>query len=142
MSETETTINSESMSDRLAITRGTMNLFESWGLRTEEMMALLDLQGKARHFAQYRYNTPFPDEPGLMRRIEYLVRIDEALRTTYPTNPTMGKRWLRQRNHKFNRHSPLAMMLGDGERGLAYVLSRLDCTYAWEQSGSTPAASY
>lgn len=142
MSETETTIGSESTSDRLAITRGTMNLFESWGLRTEEMMALLDLQGKARHFAQYRYNTPFPDQPGLMRRIEYLVRIDEALRTTYPTNPTMGKRWLRQRNHKFNRHSPLAMMLGDGERGLAYVLSRLDCTYAWEQSGSTPSESY
>jgi hypothetical protein len=138
MSETESTIDSHSMSDRLAITRGTMNLFESWGLHTEEMMALLNLQGKARHFAQYRYSTPFPDEPGLMRRIEYLVRIDEALRTTYPTNPTMGKRWLRQRNHKFNRHSPLAMMLGDGERGLAYVLSRLDCTYAWEQSGSTP----
>lgn len=142
MSETESTTNSQSMTDRLAITRGTMNLFESWGLHTEEMMALLNLQGKARHFAQYRFNTPFPDEPGLMRRIEYLVRIDEALRTTYPTNPTMGKRWLRQRNHKFNRHSPLAMMLDDGERGLAYVLSRLDCTYAWEQSGSTPAEAH
>jgi hypothetical protein len=139
MSETDTTISSQTMSDRLAITRGTMNMFESWGLQTEEMMALLNLEGKARHFAQYRYNTPFPDEPGLMRRIEYLVRIDDALRTTYPTNPTMGKRWLRQRNHKFNRHSPLAMMIGDGERGLAYVLSRLDCTYAWEQSGSTPS---
>ena len=142
MSETESTTIDPSMTDRLAITRGTMNLFESWGLHTEEMMALLNLQGKARHFAQYRYNTPFPDEPGLMRRIEYLVRIDEALRTTYPTNPTMGKRWLRQRNHKFNRHSPLAMMMDDGERGLAYVLSRLDCTYAWEQSGSTPSEAH
>jgi hypothetical protein len=136
MSETQTSSNDHSMTDRLAITQGTMNLFESWGLHTEEMMALLNLQGKARHFAQYRYNKPFPDEPGLMRRIEYLVRIDEALRTTYPTNPTMGKRWLRQRNHKFNRLSPLAMMLGDGERGLVYVLSRLDCTFAWDQSGS------
>jgi hypothetical protein len=136
MSETQTSNNEHSMTDRLAITQGTMNLFESWGLHTEEMMALLNLQGKARHFAQYRYNKPFPDEPGLMRRIEYLVRIDEALRTTYPTNPTMGKRWLRQRNHKFNRLSPLAMMLGDGERGLVYVLSRLDCTFAWDQSGS------
>jgi hypothetical protein len=136
MSETQISSNDHSMTDRLAITQGTMNLFESWGLHTEEMMALLNLQGKARHFAQYRYNKPFPDEPGLMRRIEYLVRIDEALRTTYPTNPTMGKRWLRQRNHKFNRLSPLAMMLDDGERGLVYVLSRLDCTFAWDQSGS------
>ena len=138
MSERETSSGGHSLTDRLAITRGTMNLFESWGLRTEEMMALLDLKGRARSFAKYRYNTPFPDEPGLMKRIEYLVRIDEALRTTYPTNPGMGKRWLRQRNHKFNRHSPLAMMMDDGERGLIYVLCRLDCTFAWDQSGSKP----
>lgn len=139
MSETEQSTTEKSASDRLAITRGTMNLLESWGLHADEMMALLNMQGKPRHFTQYRYNTPFPDEPGLMRRIEYLVRIDEALRTTYPTNPTMGKRWLRQRNQKFNRHSPLSMMIDDGERGLAYVLSRLDCTYAWDQSGSKPS---
>ncbi|MCU7842760.1 MAG: MbcA/ParS/Xre antitoxin family protein [Candidatus Thiodiazotropha sp. (ex Monitilora ramsayi)] len=139
MSDSEQAVTEKSASDQLAITRGTMNLLESWGLHAEEMMALLNMQGKPRHFTQYRYNTPFPDEPGLMRRIEYLVRIDEALRTTYPTNPTMGKRWLRQRNQKFNRHSPLSMMIDDGERGLAYVLSRLDCTYAWDQSGSKPS---
>jgi hypothetical protein len=138
MSETAEGFEKRSNSDRLAITRGTMNLMESWGLHADEMMALLKMDGKPRHLAKYRYNTPFPNEPALMRRIEYLVRIDDALRTTYPTNPTMGKRWLRQRNHKFNRHTPLAMMMDDGEQGLAYVLSRLDCTYAWEQSGSTP----
>ena len=138
MSENNQSTTDHSVSDRLAITRGTMNLFESWGLRTEEMMALLDMDDKARHFAQYRYSKPFPDEPGLMRRIEYLVRIDDALRTTYPTNPTMGKRWLRQRSHKFNKRSPLSMMIDDGERGLIYVLSRLDCTFAWDQSGSKP----
>ncbi|PVV10652.1 MAG: hypothetical protein B6D72_12010 [gamma proteobacterium symbiont of Ctena orbiculata] len=115
-----------------------MNMFESWGLQAEEIMALLDMQGKARHLSQYRYNKPLPDSPDIMRRVEYLVRIDDALRTTYPTNPNMGKRWLRQRNHKFNRHSPLSMMIGDGEQGMIYVLSRLDCTFAWDQSGSTP----
>lgn len=126
------------MHDRLAITRGVMNMFESWGLRAEEIMALLDMQGKARHLSQYRYNKPLPDNPEIMRRVEYLVRIDDALRTTYPTNPSMGKRWLRQRNHKFNKHSPLSMMIGDGEQGMIYVLSRLDCTFAWDQSGSKP----
>ena len=138
MSERPQTDSGPQMAERLAITRGTVNLLESWGLRTEEMMVLLDLRGKSRHFAQYRYNTPFPDEPGLMRRIEYLVRIDDALRTTYPTHPSMGKRWLRQRNHKFNRRSPLSMMMDEGERGLVYVLARLDCTFAWDQSGSKP----
>jgi hypothetical protein len=136
MSETAQTSSEQKMANRLAITRGTMNLFESWGLETEEMMALLDMQGKPRHFTQYRFSKPFPNEPALMRRIEYLIRIDDALRTTYPTNPTMGKRWLRQRSHKFNKLSPLSMMIGDGETGLIYVLSRLDCTFAWDQSGS------
>ncbi|MET0070002.1 MAG: DUF2384 domain-containing protein [Candidatus Thiodiazotropha sp.] len=139
MTTTEQRTANPELSDRIAITRGVMNMFESWGLHAEEIMALLDMQGKARHLAQYRYNKPLPDSPDIMRRVEYLVRIDDALRTTYPTNPNMGKRWLRQRNHKFNRHSPLSMMIGDGEQGMIYVLSRLDCTFAWEQSGSTPS---
>ncbi|MCU7904661.1 MAG: MbcA/ParS/Xre antitoxin family protein [Candidatus Thiodiazotropha sp. (ex Epidulcina cf. delphinae)] len=127
-----------SMNDRLDITRGVMKLFASWGLHSDEMMTLLDMPGKARHFAKYRDNKPLPDSPDIMKRIEYLVRIDDALRTSYPTNPAMGKRWLRQRSHKFDKHSPLSMMMGDGEQGMIYVLSRLDCTFAWDQSGSMP----
>ncbi|MCU7805887.1 MAG: MbcA/ParS/Xre antitoxin family protein [Candidatus Thiodiazotropha sp. (ex Lucinoma borealis)] len=126
------------INDRLDITRGVMSMLDSWGLHSDEMMALLDMPGKARHFAQYRYNKPLPDTPDIMKRVEYLIRIDDALRTSYPTNPSMGKRWLRQRSHKFNKHSPLSMMMGDGEQGMIYVLSRLDCTFAWDQSGSKP----
>ncbi|MCU7838603.1 MAG: MbcA/ParS/Xre antitoxin family protein [Candidatus Thiodiazotropha sp. (ex Lucinoma annulata)] len=126
------------INDRLDITRGVMSMLDSWGLHSDEMMALLDMPGKARHFAQYRYNKPLPDSPDIMKRVEYLIRIDDALRTSYPTNPSMGKRWLRQRSHKFNKHSPLSMMMGDGEQGMIYVLSRLDCTFAWDQSGSKP----
>ncbi|MEL0585103.1 MAG: DUF2384 domain-containing protein [Candidatus Thiodiazotropha sp. (ex. Lucinoma kazani)] len=126
------------INDRLDITRGVMSMLDSWGLHSDEMMALLDMPGKARHFAQYRYNKPLPDSPDIMKRVEYLIRIDDALRTSYPTNPSMGKRWLRQRSHKFNKQSPLSMMLGDGEQGMIYVLSRLDCTFAWNQSGSKP----
>jgi hypothetical protein len=130
---------STSINDRLAVTRGVMNLFDSWGLHTDEMMSLLDIDGKARHMAQYRYNRPLPDDPLIMKRIDYLVRINDALRTTYPTNPGMGKRWLRQRSHLFNQRSPLSMMMGDGEQGMIYVLCRLDCTFAWDQSGSKPS---
>jgi hypothetical protein len=129
---------SRTLDDRLSLTRNAMDMFDSWGLRADEIMALLDLPGKTRHFAQYRFNKPFPDNPEIMRRVEYLVHIDDALRTTYPTSPGMGKRWLRQRNHKFNRHSPLSMMIGEGEQGMVYVLCRLDCTFAWDLSGSRP----
>jgi hypothetical protein len=130
---------STSITDRLAITRGVMNLFDSWGLHMDEMMSLLNINGKARHMAQYRHNRPFPDDPRVMKRIDYLVRINDALRTTYPTNPWMGKRWLRQRSRLFNQRSPLSMMMGDGEQGMIYVLCRLDCTFAWDQSGSKPS---
>jgi hypothetical protein len=139
MNQSKTPVDIRAHADRMAITRGVMNLFDNWGLHAEEMMALLNLQGKARHFSQYRHNKPFPDEPGLLRRIEYLVRIDEALRTTYPAHPNMGRQWLRQCSGKFNHRSPLVMMMDEGEQGLIYVLSRLDCTFAWDQSGSRPS---
>ena len=128
-----------SREDMLAITHGVMNLFDSWGLRPEEAMALLNMEGKARHFVRYRHDTPFPDDPELMKRIDYLIRIGDALRTTYPTNPSMGKRWLRQSSQKFRRRSPLSTMIDDGERGLVNVLCHLDCTFAWDLSGSKPS---
>jgi hypothetical protein len=99
-------------------------------------MALLNMQGKPRHFIQYRKDTPFPEDPQLMKRVEYLIKIDAALRTTYPTNPNMGKRWLRQASSKFQQRTPLSMMIGEGEKGLVNVLCHLDCTYAWDMTGS------
>lgn len=139
MSETERSGAGLSMDDRMAITRGVMNLFDNWGLKNEESMALLDMEGKARHFVQYRHDKPFPEDPHLMKRVEYLIKIDAALRTTYPTNPNMGKLWLRKASPKFRRRSPLSMMIGEGEKGLVNVLCHLDCTVAWDMSGSKPS---
>jgi hypothetical protein len=136
MSESESAISHLSMEDRLAITRGVMNLFDNWGLRAEESMALLNMEGKPRHFVQYRHDKPLPDDPQLMKRVEYLIKIDAALRTTYPTNPAMGKRWLRQASKKLQKRTPLSLMIGEGEKGLVNVLCQLDCSYAWDLSGS------
>jgi len=85
---------------------------------------------------QFRQDTPFPDDPQILKRIEYLIRIGDALRTTYPANPSIGKRWLRQPSPKFQKRSPLSIMLGEGEQGLIQVLCHLDCTFAWDLSGS------
>jgi len=136
MTEAKQTDSHLSLEDRLAITRGVMNLFDSWGLRAEESMALLNLDGKPRQLVQYRHDKPFPEDPQLMKRVEYLIKIDAALRTTYPTNPNMGKRWLRQSSSKFQKRTPLATMIGEGEKGLVNVLCHLDCTFAWDMSGS------
>ena len=111
MTESNQTGKSLSLEDRLAITRGVMNLFDTWGLGAEESMALLNLEGKPRQMVQYRHDKPFPEDPQLMKRVEYLIKIDAALRTTYPTNPSMGKRWLRQTSNKFQQRTPLALMM-------------------------------
>jgi len=139
MSETAQHGNGLSLEDRLALTRGVMNLFDSWGLRNEESMALLNMEGKARHFVQYRHDKALPEDPQLMKRVEYLIKIDAALRTTYPTNPNMGKLWLRKVSPKFQKRSPLSLMIGEGEKGLVHILCHLDCTFAWDMSGSKPS---
>ncbi|EGW54326.1 hypothetical protein QQ73_05160 [Candidatus Endoriftia persephone str. Guaymas] len=135
MTENKTAEFEMSLNDRLDMTQSVLNMLESWGLRAEEMMALLSVEGKPRHFMRYRQDTPFPHTPELMTRIEYLVRIDDALRTTYPGNPQIGRRWFRQANHKLSRRTPLSVML-DGEKGMVSVLCHLDCTFAWDMSGS------
>ena len=124
--------------ERLLLTRDTMHLLDDWGLQTREMMAVLDMPEtvKVRSFGRFRDDTPFPDEPQVIKRIHYLLRIADALRTTYPTNPQMRNRWMRQANRRFGRRTPLATILEGGESGLIAVLAQLDCTYAWDLTGS------
>ena len=69
-------------------------------------------------------------------RIEHVVSIADALRTTYPLNPRMASRWVRQAHRRFGRRSPLAIIMRDGESGLIAVLSELDCTFSWDLTGS------
>lgn len=124
--------------ERVALTRSTMQLLDDWGLQGREMLAVLDLPDsiKARGLAKYREDTPFPEDPRVMKRIGFLLRISEALRTTFPTNPQMRARWMRQANRHFGRRPPLAVILESGESGLVSVLAHLDCTYAWDLTGS------
>jgi hypothetical protein len=43
---------------------------------------------------------------------------------------------VRRGNRQFGRKAPLAVMVEDGESGLIAVLSHLDCTFAWDLTGS------
>lgn len=123
------------------ITRAVMNLMDSWRLETREMQSLLAMPAtiRARTFNKFREGgATFPDEPEVLRRAQYLIRIADALRTTYPRNPRMGERWIRQRHRRFGSRTPLAMILDDGEAGMIAVLSELDCTFSWDLTGSRP----
>lgn len=123
------------------ITRAVINLMDSWGLETREMQAILSLPDsvRARAFNKYREgDAVLPDEPEVLRRAQYLIRIADALRTTYPLNPRMGERWIRQRHRRFGKRTPLSIILDDGEGGMIAVLSELDCTFSWDLTGSKP----
>lgn len=121
------------------LTRAVMQLLDGWRLETKEMQEILCMPSnvRARTFHKFREGQQaFPDDPSVLRRSHYLLRIADALRTTYPRNPEMGGRWLRQGHRRFGKRTPLSIILEGGEGGLIAVLSELDCTFSWDLTGS------
>jgi hypothetical protein len=122
------------------VTIAVMNLLDSWQLDSAEIRGVLALPDKTRGRALNKYrdgDDVFPEDPAVLRRARYLLRIADALRTTYPLNPRMAGRWVRQGHRRFGRRSPLSIILNDGESGMIAVLSELDCTFSWDLTGST-----
>ena len=119
--------------DQLALTQAVMAILDSWGLPAEAQMMLLNLPKgtPSRVLRKYREHTPFPDDLAVMQRLEQIVGIADALRTSYPHNPAMGTMWLQQRNNRFQDRAPLAVMVDDGMEGLLAVRMHLDCSYDW-----------
>jgi hypothetical protein len=126
------------LDERLSLTRRTMRILEDWGLAARDIAGILQLPEaiKARHIGRFRDQEAFPDDPAVNRRLVYLARIDAALHTYFPRNPEMRKLWVRRANKQFGRRAPVAVMVEDGESGLISVLSHLDCTFAWDLTGS------
>ena len=126
------------------ITQAVMGLLDSWKLDTREIQAVLSLQQtvRARALNNFRAGSDvLPDDPGVLRRAGYLLRISDALRTAYPMNPRMSGRWVRQGHRRFGRRTPLSIILSDGESGMIAVLAELDCTFSWDLTGSTATSS-
>jgi len=126
------------LDERLSLTRRTMDLLEGWGLAARDITVILQLPEsvKARNIVRFRAEEAFPNEPQVNRRVAYLMRIEEALHTYFPRNPEMRSLWVKRGNKQFGRRAPIAVMVEDGESGLISVLSHLDCTFAWDLTGS------
>ncbi|QGU33641.1 DUF2384 domain-containing protein [Thermochromatium tepidum] len=126
------------LDERLLLTRRTMQLLEDWGVAARDILDLLQLPEtiKVRHIGRFHDQEAFPDDPAVNRRLAYLNRIEQALHTYFPRNPEMRKLWVRRANKQFGHRAPVAVMIEDGESGLISVLSHLDCTFAWDLTGS------
>ena len=131
-------MNELTLDERLSLTRRTMDLLEGWGLAARDITVILQLPEsvKARNIVRFREEEAFPNEPQVNRRVAYLMRIEEALHTYFPRNPEMRNLWVKRGNKQFGRRAPIAVMVEDGESGLISVLSHLDCTFAWDLTGS------
>jgi len=123
--------------DRQELTRGILDMLDDWDIPAQDQLILLGLENvPAREVRRLRDSRPLPDEPEIMQRVEHLISIADALRTTYPFSKRMGKLWMHKPNRKFRQRTPAATMVEDGIVGLISVRSYLDCSYSWDISGS------
>lgn len=127
-----------SLEERRMMTRHIMAMLEGWGLSATDITRILALPEsvKPRTVARFRDDEAFPDDVNVNRRCSYLLRIEQALTTYFPRNPEMRNLWVRRGNKQFGRKAPLAVMVEEGDPGLVSVLSHLDCTFAWDLTGS------
>lgn len=122
--------------ERTVLTNTTMALLDDWGLGAADIINVLGLPSSTRfrQLEHYRRDTPFPSDEQIMLRIEHLIGIADALRTTYPLNARIGVVWMRKPHRRLAQRTPLTVIVEDGLDGLRSVRAELDCAYSWECS--------
>ena len=116
-----------------------MALLDSWGTNGEQKIIILGLPSdvRLRKLERYRRDEAFPDVDSVNEHLKHIVGIADALRTTFPRNLEMGSRWLQQPHKRFENKTPMELILSKGLAGLIQVRSQLDCSFAWNASGSS-----
>jgi len=129
----EKMINSMSEADYSSLTQSIMVILDDWELNTVEQLSVLNLPEKTptRSLRKYRDGKAFPKTAEVIERLEHIIGIFEALRTSYPHNNQMAKIWMKKCNKHFVERPPLAVICEDGLHGLVKVRAHLDCTFDW-----------
>lgn len=127
---------SMTLDEQISLTTRIMDILDGWGMSAAEIISLLALPEKTptRALRRYRDNTPFPVSEELNERIEHIIGITDALRTSYPHNPQMGKMWIRQRSKKLQNQIPLQIIVENGLEGVVEIRKHLDCSYDWHKN--------
>jgi hypothetical protein len=122
--------------EQITLTISIMGILDGWGMSAAEIISLLALPEKTptRALRRYRENTSFPVTAEVEERIEHILGITDALRTSYPHNPQMGKMWIRQRSKKLQNQIPLQIIVENGLSGIIEIRKHLDCSYDWHKN--------
>lgn len=113
-----------------------IQLLDAWEIDAARQIVLLSLPEKTplRAIRKYRKNSPFPESDELNKKVEHIIGIADALRTTYPRNSQMGAQWMNKPHRRLNGQTPVRVMFEQGLKGFVAVRSQLDCAFAWEDS--------
>lgn len=124
-----------SKEDMLSLTQGVMAYIDGWKLSSEQALALLGLSkaSKTRHLNSFRMgDRAFPETDDLLIRIDHIIGIADALRTTFPFSDKMRLLWLRKPHRRFQKNTPLAIIMSDDTpNGLMKVRMEVDCNYGY-----------
>ncbi len=132
-----------SKEEMLDITSRVVNYLDQWQLNPEEVMDILGISDvKPRHLPKYRkMDTALPQTDEVFSRIDHIVGIADALRTTYPFSDKMRVMWLRKPHRRFRKNTPLSVILKEGVNGLMRVRVEVDCAYGWAIGDAMNAAA-
>lgn len=124
-----------SQEDLQNLTQGVMAIIDGWNISAEQTLALLGIgkEGKKRHMQSYRMGErAFPKTDELLIRIDHIIGIADALRTTFPFSDKMRILWLRKPHRRFKKNTPLNVILtDDSANGLLKVRMEVDCAYGY-----------
>jgi uncharacterized protein (DUF2384 family) len=122
--------------DRIKLGRMVINVLDEWDITGSDQITILALpEGMpARKLQRYQDDTPLPDDPVVLKRVEHLLGIADALRTTFPRNASIGLLWLKQPCKRLRKRRPIEIMVEDGLNGLIAVRTHLDCSFGWSES--------
>jgi len=104
--------------------RAVFLIFEAWGLRPEEAMALLGQPARST-FYKWRQGEIGAVPRDTVRRLSYLLGIYKAVQLL-TSDTRLADRWVREPNRAFGEHSALQRMLGGDVADLAAVRTYLD----------------
>ena len=124
-----------SKDEMMQLTKGVMAYLDGWQLSTEQMLVVLGLDKivKGRHVQGFRMGErEFPESSELLIRIDHIIGIADALRTTFPFSDKMRLMWLRKPHRRFRKNTPLAVIMADDSpNGLLKVRMEVDCAYGY-----------
>lgn len=124
-----------SSEQKIEFTKSIMAMLDNWGVSHENKILLLDLppEIRARAVRRFYIDKPLPETGEVLQRLDHLLGIADAIRTSFPLNGQMAAFWLNKKNNRFDDMTPLDFMLQGGTENVIAIRAHLDCAWDWKQ---------